>query len=519
MTYSYKDYVTRRLTICEAIRIMYQNYYGLHESPFRLTTNTKFVYWSQTHQNAYRHLLYSVESYNSLIVLAGAVGTGKTTLLHVLMEWVKTTMPTARVAYVVHSTLTVAELFRYIFHELGLDLTAQSKVDYVLALQRFLQQCAGKGERLLLILDEAQNYSYDVLEEIRLLSNIETPQDKLLQIILAGQPQLITNINQPEIYQLKQRVNVTYNLQPLNHGETQAYIQKRLDVAGTQGRSLFQDDAIEAIYLYSQGIPRVINVVCDHALLYSFVANKKRVNEKIVQEVAADMGLRQEQRPQRLNTRPPAYDEAAADVDHQADRIVISHTKNSPEAGVARTAPLYGTFARYTDWRDDRAAHKKSTRRKSLLQVAGMVVFIILIVVGIFFVQVPSSPKEVSVMKPSGASRNNDNLEKSQIHPQKLPEKEIKSVKEQTKVYDSEDTTNNMASKFTETNSFLKKEKDTQGVDRYITVKEGDTFMKILLKAYGQYDEPLVAFVLGANPEISNINTIFVGQRIRLPEH
>ena len=504
-----------------SILSMYQNHYGLHESPFRLTTDTKFVYWSQAHQSAYRHLLYSVESHKSLIVLAGAVGTGKTTLLHVLMEWVKTTMPTVHMAYVVHSTLTVAELFRYIFHELDLDLTAQSKVDYVLALQRFSQQCAGKGERLLLILDEAQNYSHDVLEEIRLLSNIETPQDKLLQIILSGQPQLITNINQPEIYQLKQRVNVTYNLQPLNHGETQAYIQKRLDVAGAQGRSLFQEDAIETIYLYSQGIPRVINVVCDHALLYSFAANKKRVSEKIIQEVVADMGLRQGQRPQRLSTSPPAYDdEAAADTEHQADRIVIGHTKNSPKQDVAQTSPVYGTFARYTDWGDDKADNKKRSRRKGLFQLAGIVVFIILILVGMSFVQTPSSQKEASVMNPSVASRNNDNLEKSQSPSQKLPEKEvIKPVKELPQVYDNNDKTSSTTSKNTEINTLTKKGKSTQGANRYVIVKQGDTFMKILRQAYGQYDEPLVAFVLEANPDISNINAIFVGQLIHLPEH
>lgn len=224
---------------------MYQTYYGLHDSPFRLNADTKFVYWSQTHQSAYRHLLYSVQSHKSLIVLAGAVGTGKTTLLHILIEWVKTTEPTTRIAYVVHSTLTVTELFRYICHELGLKVAAQSKVDYVLALQHFAKQCTGQGERLLLILDEAQNYSHDVLEELRLLSNIETVEDKLLQIILAGQPQLLNHINQQALYQLKQRVNVTYNLQPLNPEETHAYIQKRLDVAGAQGRALFHPDAID----------------------------------------------------------------------------------------------------------------------------------------------------------------------------------------------------------------------------------------------------------------------------------
>ena len=370
---------------------MYQTYYGLNESPFRLTTDTKYVYWSQTHQSAFRHLLYSVQSHKSLIVLAGEVGTGKTTLLHVLMECVKATAPTTRVAYIVHSTITVTELFRYIFHELNLDFTAPSKIDYVLALQRFSRQCAGQGERLVLILDEAQNYSHEVLEEIRLLSNIETPQDKLLQIILAGQAQLLSNIKQQELYQLKQRVNVTYNLLPLNLGETHAYIQKRLEVAGAQpGQTLFHEDAIDAIYQCAQGIPRVINVICDHALLYSFAANKKQVSEKIVQEVAADMDLQQEPWPRPANTAASGDGaEATAGAAHQADRIIIGYTTR-PGKGMAPTSPSSGAFANYADWKDWENI-KQRRRRKGLLQLVGIVGFIILILVGIFFVRLPFS--------------------------------------------------------------------------------------------------------------------------------
>jgi general secretion pathway protein A len=496
---------------------MYQTYYGLNESPFRLTTDTKFVYWSQTHQNAFRHLLYNVQSHKSLIVLAGEVGTGKTTLLHVLMECVKATMPTTRIAYIVHSTITVTELFRYIFHELDLDFTAPSKVEYVLALQRFSRQCAGQGERLLLVLDEAQNYSHEVLEEIRLLSNIETPQDKLLQIILGGQAQLLNNINQQDLYQLKQRVNVTYNLQPLTLGETHAYIQKRLEVAGAEpGQALFHDDALDAIYQYAQGIPRVINVICDHALLYGFSTNKKQVSEKIIQEVAIDMDLQQGQWPRSASHDVPGYGaEATAGAAHQADRIVIGYTSR-PGKGMAPSSSASGTFTSYADWQDWESA-KQRNRRKSLLQVAGIVGFIILLLVGIFFVKLPSSQETSSKMHSLTMSTHDVDLEKPQMHSQTSLEKD--TVKPRKVLPDNNRDNNDTAAKPTNKHTPVEEKKPAkQENSSYVIVKEGDTFKKILLKAYGQYNQSRISSVLDANPEISNVNTIFVGQLIRLPE-
>jgi type II secretory pathway predicted ATPase ExeA/phage tail protein X len=498
---------------------MYQTYYGLNESPFRLTTDTKFVYWSQTHQSAFRHLLYSVQSHKSLIVLGGEVGTGKTTLLHVLMERVKATAPTTRIAYVVHSTITATELFRYIFHELALDFTAPSKVDYVLALQRFSRQCAGKGERLLLILDEAQNYSHEVLEEIRLLSNIETPQDKLLQIILAGQAQLLSNIKQQELYQLKQRVNVTYNLLPLDLEETHAYIQKRLEVAGAQpDQALFHEDAIDAIYQYAQGIPRIINVICDHALLYSFAANKKQVSEKIVQEVTTDMDLPQGQRGRPASTDAASYRaEVTAGAAYQADRIVIGYTTR-PGKGIAPTSASAGTFASYTDWKDWENT-KQHRRRKSLLQLGGIVGFIMLILVGIFFVKLPFSQEEGSMLQSSTVKTSDSRLEKSQMPLQNVLEKDVvKPGKEQP--YNTNNDNMNVAAKTTSRNTLNVEEKKPKKEEggQYIVVKKGDTLEKILLKAYGRYDQSRISLVLDANPEISNVNAIFVGQLIRLPE-
>jgi general secretion pathway protein A len=501
---------------------MYQTYYGLNESPFQLTTDTKFVYWSQTHQSAFRHLLYSVQSHKSLIVLAGEVGTGKTTLLHVLMECVKATVPTTRIAYIVHSTITVTELFRYIFHELDLDFSAPSKVEYVLALQRFSRQCAGQGERLLLILDEAQNYSHEVLEEIRLLSNIETPQDKLLQIILGGQAQLLNNINKQDLYQLKQRVNVTYNLQPLTLGETHAYIQKRLEVAGAQpGQALFHNDALDAIYEYAQGIPRVINVMCDHALLYGFSANKKQVSEKIIQEVATDMDLQQGQLPRPASYDAPRYEaEATAGAAHQADRIVIGYTSR-PGKGKAPASSASGTFTSYADLQDWESTTQRK-RRKSLLQLAGVVGFMLLLVVGIFFVKLPFS-QETSKMQSLTVSTNtvspsDASLEKPPMHSQTNVEKDTvkpRKVLPDSNYRDNSDTT---AKNTTKPTLAEEKKPTKQENSQYVIVKEGDTFKKILLKAYGQYNQSRISLVLDANPEISNVNAIFVGQLIRLPE-
>jgi general secretion pathway protein A len=507
---------------------MYQTYYGLNESPFRLTTDTKYVYWSQTHQSAFRHLLYSVQSHKSLIVLAGAVGTGKTTLLHVLMECIRATAPSTRIAYIVHSTLTVTELFRYIFHELDVDFAAPSKVDYVLALQRFSRQCAAQGEPLLLILDEAQNYSHEVLEEIRLLSNIETPQDKLLQIVLAGQAQLLSNINQQDLYQLKQRVNVTYNLLPLNLGETHAYIQKRLEVAGAQsGQALFHEDAVDAIYQCARGIP-VINVICDHALLYGFAANKKQVSKKIIQEVAADMDLQQTQWPHPARSDAPDYEaEATVGPPPQADRIIIGYT-NRPGKGMAPTSSAPGTFESYADWKDWEDAHQRK-KRKGLLQLVGIVGVIILILVGIFFVQRPSSQEQEMASKTRSftVSTNETGVEKNQMPAPNSFEKSIVKpgiVQRENESGDKRD----IVAKNTNKTTLVEEKRPTKPVEekrptkeengQYIVVKQGDTLEKILQKAYGQSDPSRVSSVLAANPHISNANVIFVGQLIRLPE-
>jgi general secretion pathway protein A len=309
---------------------MYKEYYGLHEYPFGITTDTKFFYWSRTHQNAFRHLLYSQQSHKSLIALAGEVGTGKTTLLNAFVDAINASSRQARIAYVANSNLHLDDLYRYIFHEFGLEVKTGRKSEYILTLKDFLSTCFHCQETPLLILDESQNYPREMLEEIRLLSNLGTPKENLLQIVLAGQPQLVHNINQPDMYQLKQRISVIYTLQPLNYHEIIDYIDKRLEVAGAKGRALFSEQAIADIYRYSKGIPRVINLVCDNTLLYGYAAKSRQIDATIVKQVAEDMHLGNGRVDARATkaVAPEAGERAAARED-AADKIIITQTRKA----------------------------------------------------------------------------------------------------------------------------------------------------------------------------------------------
>ena len=318
--------------------MLYKEYYKLEHHPFSLTTAPEFLYWSQQHQNAYRHLLHGIQNQQSLTLLAGEVGTGKTTILHALMEFLRSQKQT-RIIYLANSKIDAEALLYYTLSRLDLQVEKGKKIDHFLTLERFLHQNLGNGERVLLILDESQNYPYEVLEEIRLLSNIERSKEKLIQIILAGQPQLLKNISDPNMYQLKQRIGVIYNLLPLNQPETGAYIQKRLEVAGAKGRPLFHEKAIDGIYHHSTGIPRVINLICDHALLYGYAMEKSQVTQNIVQQVAEDMGLTETSAPTRGFLYKNYHKKEQKPADDTYDDAILEYAKNYMD-GSADEGPI-----------------------------------------------------------------------------------------------------------------------------------------------------------------------------------
>ena len=258
---------------------MYLTFYGLREKPFNATPDPKFLYMSPGHREALSQLVYGTQERKGFIVLTGKVGTGKTTLLHALCQRLN---GQCAISFVVNSGLRFDELLEYVLEDLGVTKAGESRAQRLMALNTFLIERERIGQNTVLIIDEAQNLDVATLEQVRLLSNFETPTSKLLQILLVGQPELKTHLNLPELRQLKQRVGLRCQIQPLTPEATRSYIRTRLRIAGGQDLSLFSDAAIDRISNYSGGIPRLINIVCDHCLLFGYAEQQRRIDRQIV---------------------------------------------------------------------------------------------------------------------------------------------------------------------------------------------------------------------------------------------
>jgi len=289
---------------------VYKDFYGLKEEPFNITPDPRFLYWSQKHQEAFRHLVYGVQSNKGLAVLTGEPGTGKTAILRAVTEHLSEQYPGIHIAFLVNSKINVQDLFCLIFDEFGLETNEDSKSMYLIKLKNFLIHNHHNNQKSILILDEAQNFHAALLEEIRLLSNMETAGEKLLHIFLVGQPQLLANVKAPNLGQLKQRLGIMYNLLPLSRLEAELYIHKRLSVAGAHEVDIFRRDALDEIFACAKGFPRLINILCDNALLFGCSTNTYHIGRDIIRHVAKDMDistLEDGVTPESgLLTRPPA---------------------------------------------------------------------------------------------------------------------------------------------------------------------------------------------------------------------
>ena len=269
---------------------VYSAYFGLKEAPFNITPDPSFLFESASHREGLAQLRYGIEARRGFIVLTGEVGTGKTTLIQALLCQLAVGTQTALIFSTITSPL---DLLRYVCDEFKLIEPMQGirdAHDYIYFLNEFLLQKYRAGQNAALIIDEAQNLSPEVLESVRLLSNFETTKDKLLQILLVGQPELTERLNSPQLRQLKQRVALRHHLRALSLSECQEYIANRLTVAGA-GPSIFQAEAIEWVHRYSGGIPRLINVMCDNAMISAFALEKTEVEPQFIQEVAEDLCL------------------------------------------------------------------------------------------------------------------------------------------------------------------------------------------------------------------------------------
>jgi len=267
---------------------MYCEYYGFLRRPFEMTPDPAFLYLGEAHREGLATLVYGVQSGKGFVLLTGEVGTGKTTLIHALLAQLDSSTASA---FIFNPRLSPLDFFEILFREYGIEKKCTTKADYLITLNDYLIERLANDETTLLIVDEAQNLSPEMLEEIRLLSNLETPTSKLIQIILVGQPELNEMLSRPDLRQLRQRIALRHHLRPFDDGEMAEYVQERLSKAGYTGKPLFGRGALKTLFHVTGGTPRIINNVCDAALLQGYARELQAIDGKVIREVAATLAL------------------------------------------------------------------------------------------------------------------------------------------------------------------------------------------------------------------------------------
>ena len=268
---------------------MYKEFFGLRANPFNVNPDPRYLFLTRHTEEALACLTYGIQSRKGFVLLTGEVGTGKTTLINKLLEWLR--LQQVATAFIFNSRLDVPQLLDFVMADFGIPCDSKSKSQVLQRLYNWLLDRYRAGETAVLIIDEAQSLSDEVLEEIRMMTNLETFTEKLLQIVLVGQPELEQRLKQPQLRQLRQRLTLRAKTHPLNVEETKAYVAQRLRIAGSNGETIFDSDAVLALFRYSTGIPRIINLLSEHCLVSAFVDQKKLVTGDIVDSVAKDFDL------------------------------------------------------------------------------------------------------------------------------------------------------------------------------------------------------------------------------------
>jgi len=268
---------------------MYKSYFGLKENPFNVNPDPRYLFLTEEIKEALSGLMYGVQNRKGFITLTGEVGTGKTTLVNSLLAWLQ--QRRVRTAFLFNSRMNTNQLFDFILAEFGISCESRTKSQQLMRLNQWLLERYRAGETAVLIVDEAQNLTYPVLEEIRLLTNLETSTEKLLQIVLSGQQELEEKLKLPQLRQLRQRIMLRCKTTPLTKEQTHDYVAERLRIAGASGEPIFSTKTVETIHLYSMGIPRVVNLLCEHSLINAFVEQQRPISPKTVEDVAHEFQL------------------------------------------------------------------------------------------------------------------------------------------------------------------------------------------------------------------------------------
>jgi type II secretory pathway predicted ATPase ExeA len=464
---------------------VYTSFYNLKEKPFNLTPSPRFLYLGETHKEALSLLTYGIMERKGFVLLTGEVGTGKTTIVQTLLSSLDSSV---KYVSLTNPTLSAKDFLFYVASGFGLKTQFGSKGSFLLDFEDFLQTLLHQQQNVLLIVDEAQKLSLTVLEEIRLLSNMETADNKLINIFLVGQPELNEKLGNPECRPLLQRISIRYHINPLNVLETGAYINTRLKSAGARNAKIFSKEVIRAIHKYAQGYPRMINILCDNALLLGYSRGKKRITVEIIKECHNDLQLTE-------------YFLHDTDIEIRLDSEVPVSVKNIPYLRAAVFALLLfvivstGFFTRFGQhyfktaelFYREHFMPKPSpsiVKPSSIAQERGL----------------PVSKEEEKVKiktkieLPKTGIKKNIKILKTKPHEGKLPEKDM----------------------------LLKNDLSVQKEDRIkrqiFTVKPGDTLLGLAIEVYGYADKRILKQIQKENPEIRDVNLIEIGQKIVFPK-
>ena len=450
---------------------MYEQHFGFRESPFSITPDPRFFYANSVYLEAYANLRYGIEAKKGFIAVTGEVGTGKTTLLRKLMLSLDKTIQTV---LVFNTDVTFNELLRVISRELGLSTAGKDRLSMIEGLNDYLIEQLEHGRTVCMLIDEVQNLSDESLEGLRLLSNLETDRQKLLQIVLMGQPELQAKLDQPHLRQLKQRIAIRSELARLRDDEVGSYINFRIRVAGCDNPELFHSDAVEKIAFYSRGIPRLINVICDNALVIAFAGSEKYVSPEVIGEVVRDLRIAPDNQliHDQTNQLTPNQSARARDVAEPAEGAEILSSETT--VPISKRKPI-GAFT---------AAAAAS------LAIVILLGFASLTDPGKFF---------------TGASESLNGYQKNlaewallvtgqNANPPKRMNVKIADTRQQTA------------------------EITAKSNDHRLTIQNGSTVFQIATDAYGSRSAILgIDLIKEFNPDIANLNWINAGQDLLLP--
>jgi general secretion pathway protein A len=438
---------------------MYNEYFGFLESPFSTSPDPHFFYANPIYLEAYANLRYSIDAKKGFIAITGEVGTGKTTLLRKLMREFESTV---HFAFIFNTDVTFNELLRVVLRDLGLPAQAKDRLAMVEELNNYLIEQLKRDQIVCLLIDEVQNLSDESLEGLRLLSNLETDKEKLLQIVLMGQPELKAKLERPNLRQLKQRIAIQCEIVPLNREEVGSYINFRLQAAGYEGKDLFEPEAVQKIALYSKGIPRLINILCDNALLIAFAASQKTISEHVISEVAGDL---------RLGAEASRAEEK---------NIFTVSLSNVEQEAVIRKAPKPLSLDKV---------------KRMVRAGAGALLVVLVFVIVVF----GSNPSFFT------STLRTLELFKHDLHEQKplaVTRQKILPQKTHTQVEDA---------------SLKKVEIEFKRKDHRVVIQYGSTVYKIASDTYGANAVLGMDLIKEFNPQIQNLNWVAAGQELLLP--